>query len=232
MTTLSISCIDTLNYDLTVSALVSTLRATPAGSVYWLSDRPCPINPGVPVHWIRIQRFQPGEHIYNHWYSDCCLRVLPAVVNTDYNIIIHWDGYAVNAQAWTDEFFQYDYIGAPWLWWPDGENVGNGGFTLRSRRLYDALVQWRPSYLAQDWSNIDPRYFSKDRSGHLTLCEDNLLAGPYRAYLEQHYQLKWPSTDLAHRFSIEGSESYTSPWFGRSLGFHGRETALHYGIKL
>ena len=230
--TLSISCIDTLNYEKTLVALKSTLNNTPATRVYWLSDRPCPESLHVPVDWIRIRRFDPAKHVYNHWYSEACLRTIPAVCDTTHNIIIHHDGYGVNGGAWTDEFLEYDYIGAPWLWWPDGENVGNGGFTLRSRRLYDALLDWRPSYKTEAWPDLDPRFFYTDRTGQVTFCEDNLLAGPYRKYLEANYNLKWAPIELAHRFSIEGSESYASPWFKRSLGFHGKETALHYGIVL
>ena len=188
---LSISVIDTLNYDRTLIALKSTLQNTPASRVYWLADRPCPETLTVPVEWIRIKRFDPNRHVYNHWYSYACLRVLPAVVNTDFNMIVHHDGYAVNRSAWTDEFYDYDYIGAPWLWWPEGENVGNGGCTLRSRRLYDALLDWEPSYLTEDWPDLDPRYYYTDRTGKVTLCEDNLLAGPYRKYLEQNYNLRW-----------------------------------------
>lgn len=232
MTTLSISCVDTLNYSATLRALRSTLANTPAQSVYWLSDQPCPETLPVPVHWVRIKRFSPDRHVYNHWYSYACLRVMPAVVDSDWNIVIHHDGFAVNGSAWTDQFYQYDYIGAPWLWWPEGENVGNGGFTLRSRRLYDALVDWEPSYLTEDWPDLPDRYRFRDRSGHVTLCEDNLLAGPYRRVLEQQYQIKYAPVELAHRFSIEGQESYSSPWFKQSLGFHGRETAEHYGVKL
>lgn len=229
---LSISCIDTLHYDKTLRALKATLAVTPASRVYWLADRPCPETLNVPVEWIRIKRFDPARHIYNHWYSHACLRVMPAVVNTDYNLIIHHDGFGVNREAWTDEFYQYDYIGAPWLWWPEGENVGNGGFTLRSRKLYDALVDWEPSYLTPDWPDLDARYYYTDRTGHTTLCEDNLLAGPYRKILEPQYGIRYAPIDLAHRFAIEGSESYASPWFKKSLGFHGKETAQHYGITL
>jgi hypothetical protein len=230
--TISISCIDTLNYDKTIRALKSTLANTPATKVYWLADCPFPETLHVPVEWIRIKRFDPKTMIYNHWYSYACLRVLPAVVDTTHNIIIHADGYAVNGTAWTDQFLDYDYIGAPWLWWPEGENVGNGGFTLRSRKLYDALIDWEPSYLTEAWPDLDPRYYYTDRSGHKTFCEDNLLAGPYRKILEPQYGIQYAPIDLAHRFSIEGSESYASPWFKKSLGFHGRETAEHYGVTL
>jgi Protein of unknown function (DUF5672) len=232
MNKLSISCIDTLNYALTIRAIKATLAITPVSRVYWLSDIPFPETLSVPVDWIRIRRFNPQQHVYNHWYSEACIRTIPAVVNTDFNLIIHNDGFAVNQTAWTDEFYQYDYIGAPWLWWPNGENVGNGGFSLRSRKLYDALIDWHPSYKTEDWPDLHPRYYFKDRSGYTTLNEDNLMAGPYRHYLEPNYNIKYAPIDLAHRFSIEGSESYGSPWFKKSFGFHGAETAGHYGISL
>jgi len=229
--TISIAIIETKNLEGAVRAVFSTLATTPATSVYWISDKPCPVDFRVPTQWVRIRSCQQPRDQFNLWYSDITLRLLPAVVSTDFNIVIQCDGFAVNAEAWTDQFLEYDYIGAPWLWWgPPNEQVGNGGFSWRSRRLYDALIDWRPSYSAQDWPNLDAKYYSPNsRDG---LNEDNLLAGPYRQYLEQHYQLKWAPTDLAHRWSIECSESYTDPWFKRSLGFHGKETAQHYGITL
>lgn len=226
--TISLSVVETRNPESARTCIESTLRCTPASSVYWFSNQPLGYDVGVPVHWIRVKDCRTQ---FNLWYSNITLRLMPAVVDTDYNIVIQNDGYAVNAGAWTDEFLDYDYIGAPWLWWgPPEEQVGNGGFSLRSRRLYDALVDWEPSYSIDGWPNLDAKYYNPNlRDG---LNEDNLLAGPYRKHLEANYGLRWAPTDLAHRWSIECSESYDNPWFKRSLGFHGRETAEHYGIKL
>lgn len=231
MTSLSISVIETRDPTMSIMAVKSTLACTPAQSVYWFSDRACPEDFGVPTTWVRIRDCKPPRDQFNLWYSNITLRLMPAVVDTDHNIIVQNDGFAVNKSAWTDEFLDYDYIGAPWIWWgPPEEQVGNGGFSLRSRRLYDALIDWRPSYRVEGWPNLDPKYYSpNNRDG---LNEDNLLAGPYRKYLEANYGLRWAPTELAHRWSIECSESYTNPWFKQSLGFHGRETAHHYGINL
>jgi hypothetical protein len=229
--TISITIVETKNIQGAVTAVRSTLANTPATSVYWVSNQPCPVDFGVPTHWLRIRDYQQQTEQFNQWYSWIMFRLLPAATNSDYNIIVQSDGYAVNSQAWTDEFLEYDYIGAPWLWWgPPNEQVGNGGFSGRSRRLYDALIEWRPGYTKQHWPNLDSKYY--DPMGKQGMMEDNLLAGPYRQYMEQHYGLRWAPTDLAHRWSIECSESYSSPWFKQSLGFHGEETAQHYGIKL
>ena len=64
-------------------------------------------------------------------------------VDTDFVLTIQHDGFILNPDAWRDDFFDYDYIGAPWPWreqgfvTPFGEHiaVGNGGFSLRSKKL-------------------------------------------------------------------------------------------------
>jgi len=227
--TISISVIETRDQTKAIRAVRSTLVNTPATSVYWVSNRPCDEDLGVPTTWIRVANPKPED--FNVWYSEITLRILPAVVNTDHNIIVQNDGFAVNISAWTNEFLKYDYIGAPWLWWgPPEEQVGNGGFSLRSRKLYDALVDWRPGWTANEWPNLDPKYYNpNNRNG---LNEDNLIAGPFRLYLETHYGIQYAPVDLAHQWSIEGRESWTNPWFRKSLGFHGAEAAHEYGIKL
>jgi hypothetical protein len=53
------------------------------------------------------------------------------------------DGFVIHPESWTDEFLDYDYIGAPWPLRKDAyvdpfgvhQRVGNGGFSLRSRKL-------------------------------------------------------------------------------------------------
>jgi len=35
-------------------------------------------------------------------------------IDTDFMILIHDDGFIVNAESWNNNFFNYDYIGAPW----------------------------------------------------------------------------------------------------------------------
>ena len=225
---ISISAIETREPGPTVRAINSTLACTPADKVYWVSTYAPPKEIQAPTVWLRTRAATPQS--LNYWLSEITLRLLPAAVNEDHNIIVQSDGFAVNKSAWTDQFLDYDYIGAPWLWWKPHEQVGNGGFSLRSRRFYDALVDWRPGYTAEDW----PIWFRlhdpmQHRQG---FNEDNLIASPFRPHLEQHYGIKYAPVDLAHQWSIEASESYSNPWFKRSLGFHGVETAPHYGIQL
>jgi hypothetical protein len=68
-------------------------------------------------------------------YSDFVINVLPHFIEEDYCLIIQWDGFVVNAAAWIDDFLAVDYIGAPWPASMGGNLVGNGGFSLRSKKF-------------------------------------------------------------------------------------------------
>ena len=35
-------------------------------------------------------------------------------IDTDYVLLIHYDGFVVHPEKWRDEFLNYDYIGSPW----------------------------------------------------------------------------------------------------------------------
>ena len=61
-------------------------------------------------------------------------------IDTDFMILIHDDGFIVNSNSWKNDFFDYDYIGAPWdheiLLDEHGKKimVGNS-VSLRSKKL-------------------------------------------------------------------------------------------------
>lgn len=78
-------------------------------------------------------------------------------VDTDYALLVHYDGFVVNPQSWRDEFLKYDYIGSPWplpssehTSYVDAEGnivrVGNS-VSLRSKRLLEFPsknnIEWR-----------------------------------------------------------------------------------------
>lgn len=68
-------------------------------------------------------------------YSKFIINELPGLVTTDHVLIIQSDGFITNPECWMDDFLNYDFIGAPW---PFPPYVGNGGFSLRSRKLLEA----------------------------------------------------------------------------------------------
>lgn len=127
-------------------------------------------------------------------YSRFVVRDLLRHVATDFVQIVQWDGYVINGAAWTDEFQRYDYIGARWWFREPGQDVGNGGFSLRSRRLLQALQ--------------DPEI----REVH---PEDNAICLQYRQLLETRYGIRIAPAALADRYAFEG----TPPTL-REFGFH------------
>jgi hypothetical protein len=128
-------------------------------------------------------------------YSRFVLRRLPAFVDTPHVLVTQWDGFVLNASAWCDEFLAWDYVGAVWADPPAAGLVGNGGFSLRSRRLLDA--------------GLDPRIEHEHP-------EDLMLAQRYRGLLEREHGVRFAPPALARRFAYE-NEVPREPTFG----FHG-----------
>ncbi|WP_276205523.1 DUF5672 family protein [Sphingomonas montana] len=71
-------------------------------------------------------------------YSTFMMSRLVDHVDTTHCLVTQWDGHLLNAERWRQEYLDYDYIGASWPQFTDGHDVGNGGFSLRSRRLMEA----------------------------------------------------------------------------------------------
>lgn len=126
-------------------------------------------------------------------YSEFMLRDLGQYFSGDHVLIMQWDSFILRGDLWTDEFLEYDYIGAPWPHRPVA--VGNGGFSIRSRRLVDAL-----SAITID--RVHP--------------EDFVICELHREELINNHKIRFAPTSLATRFAFEGIQP-TSP----SFGFHG-----------
>jgi hypothetical protein len=222
MKSLSITCIDTLRYKETLFALEKTIETLKnkvnIECVYWFSDIDIPKQIKTKTKWIKIDSMKSK---FTSDYNNVIFNLLPNIMEEDYNMIIQYDGFAVNSHAWTDKFLEYDYIGAIWPWFNDGWRVGNGGFSIRSKKLYDALLQNKKEV----WS---PLY----RTSWLMSEQEDLIFCRYiRDVFEIEYNIKYAPEDLADQFSIE--HNYDSSWLGKSLGFHGRHgIAEHYGITL
>ena len=97
-------------------------------------------------------------------------------------LIVQWDGYVLDAGAWTDRFLEFDYLSAVWPWY-SYRKVGNGGFSLQSRRLLKATA---------------------DMPGHLPdINEDVAICLDWAAELETRYEIEFAPEGLANRFSYE-----------------------------
>lgn len=132
-------------------------------------------------------------------YSRFMIRELTKHFTTSHVLTIHADGYILNPFTWQDEWLQYDYIGATW-WYKDGMNVGNGGFSLRSKKLCDILATY-------------------DLAGEHYHPEDHAICRTYRPALEA-LGIKFAPAEVADKFSLEGHHSPNVKYTGQ-FGFHG-----------
>jgi hypothetical protein len=133
-------------------------------------------------------------------YSKFCISDMAKHIDTSHVLIIHPDGYIQNPSAWNNEWLEYDMIGPSW-WFKDGKNVGNGGFSLRSKKLLDILA-------TLELEQYHP--------------EDEVICRQLRRWLEDNHGIKFAPTDVADRFAIE---AYNVPApdnvYSGQFGFHG-----------
>jgi len=184
-------CADTLNPDLAARALARSCERIRYGRALFLTDRaerPAGLPPEVEIGRI-------GTLATRDDYSRLMLKGLGAHVRTSHALVVQWDGYVVNPDAWTDAFLDVDYCGAPWPWGDENRRVGNGGFSLRSRRLLDALA-----------------------SPEIVLAgnEDETIGVHRREWLEATHGIRFAPVELANRFSFEVAYA-----IGKPFGFHG-----------
>jgi tetratricopeptide (TPR) repeat protein len=183
----TLCCVDTTNHALALRALRLSCSGVRYGRVLLLTDRML-TEPGIEVRTI-------GPIASRDAYSAYVLKSLLPYVATPHVLLVQWDGYVVNPEAWDPAFLDCDYLGAKWFWHEDGMRVGNGGFSLRSRRLLEALQ--------------DPRVTLID-------AEDTTIGRSFRPLLETGYGIRFGDEALADRFSFEAAYP-----IGRPFGFHG-----------
>lgn len=129
-------------------------------------------------------------------YSRFMLRELVHHIATPHVLVVQWDGFVLDASAWADDFLAYDYIGAKWPWHAE-RRIGNGGFSLRSKRLLEAVATIAPDDLGR-------------------LGEDAIICQGLAGQLETSFGIRFAPEALADRFAYEHSVPDRP-----SFGFHG-----------
>jgi hypothetical protein len=175
--------------DATLNALVRSTREVRFASTLLLTDRPPGATAPEAIEWRRIDAIRSRTD-----YSRFMLHSLSDHVQTSHALCVQWDGFVADPGGWDDRFLEYDYIGAPWPHFTDGHNVGNGGFSLRSKRLLEACRE-----LPFDGSR----------------AEDVVICRLYRDQLDR-MGMRFAPEELARRFAYER----TAP-AGGEFGFHG-----------
>jgi len=151
----------------------------------------------------RIEFIKIDEIKSHKEYNDFCLKIKNYSSN-EFVLLVQNDSFVTNVEQWTDEFLNYDYIGAPWTEqqsrdWRLRQRVGNGGFSLRSKKFLE-------------YSSL----FDSCQGTH----EDGFLTNWTYDY-SQNYGVKFPNPELALRFSIETIETGQEYNPKNHFGFHG-----------
>ncbi|MCG5238910.1 hypothetical protein MCW82_03850 [Azospirillum doebereinerae] len=188
----TLCCIDTFYHDYALVALKNCLAQCRFDDVLFLTDRDF----GLPTIRSRVIDRLPTSEAYSHFV----LKELHRHIETPHVLIAQWDGFVLDVRLWSEEYRAYDYIGARWTLFDDAMNVGNGGFSLRSRRLLQATAD-------PDFTQIHP--------------EDYHMCRTHRALLQERYGITYAPADLADRFSVEriaSGDEVANPI--ETFGFH------------
>lgn len=191
--TVAIVCVDTKELGKSISAINLSLRqVTPAKAVFFTNLRAYS-----PSFDFEIEKIDPIRSKDD--YSYFMMKLLWEYIkdwDVTHVLVIQHDGYILNGDLWDDEWLQYDYIGAVWPFEDKKHNVGNGGFSLRSKKLIGDVA-------------LD---------GHITAThmEDAQICRSYRSFLERDCGIRFAPESVANQFSFELAAPKN-----KTFGFHG-----------
>jgi hypothetical protein len=194
MKNITIVTIDSLHYNTTAWVIDRTRKFFPDAQVLTLGNKP----------YYTDSVFVKTDKFNHQGHSELCLHAVAPHVTTDMALFVQWDGIPVDHTLWDPKWLNIDYIGAPWSY--DKLAVGNGGLSLRSKRLLDHVAARYPEY---SYAKHGP--------------EDQWICRFLRPELEEQ-GLKWGTVKQADKFSIEHPVHATP----QVWGFHGEWHAKHY----
>ena len=145
-------------------------------------------------------------------YSIFCLKELYKHVEGSHCLIIQHDGYVLDARKWNPELLKYDYVGAPVNWGSaihGGARVGNGGFSIRSKRLLEFLSKQELDVVVNE---VDPYWFCEDYHICVSTRDEIIKAG-----------FGFAPINLAYEFSVDHNLEMkeVEKRIGNTFGFHG-----------
>jgi hypothetical protein len=149
------------------------------------------------IDYVYIEKQTPST------MNSFAIKELPKYYTHDYVLSIHDDGFIINPHLWTNEFLQYDFIGAPWppLHWNTKNRVGNMGFFMKSKKFTDLELQINYINGPNDW--LVTNYY-------------------YDSFIE--CGCRYAPINIAAKFSMELPISEIPHDLSKSFGFHGKYT--------
>jgi hypothetical protein len=189
--------VDTKQPYLAVKALQESSKEINFKEIILFSDKK-PFNIDEKIKFIKIKKINNLVE-----YSKFIANELVNFIQTDYCFTVHYDGFIINPKLWSEDFLKYDWIGAPWVkeapFLPSNVRVGNGGVSIRSKKLMDIVAKKYPL-----------------TDGH----EDVHICCNYRNLLEQE-NLSFAPLEIASKFSLECICDDVDVNINKVFAFHG-----------
>jgi len=192
------------------------------------------------------------KHIYflNYkQYTVFMMHSLYAFIKTDFCLVVQDDSWVLNGDKFTEEFYEYDYIGPPthcgfqfnenaskiehlflqfnWITKPNTLVIQNGGFSLRSKKFLEACNVHGITHTSPDPMKLKNESMKKPTLWVHNWNEDVQLTGFLRPVLTS-CGYKFAPLHVASKFAIE----YLDPdWhkdidFNNVIGHHAKSRIL------
>lgn len=206
-------CVSSVNFLHTLYAFQKSMQKINFGSVKLISDQN---PPGFVESGISIEKCDSITSIDS--YSHYMIFDLHKHVSTSHCLVIQADGFVINPEQWDPLWLTYDYIGAPWEYvdhayldpWGNHQRVGNGGFSLRSKKLLEVPLN---AYVHFD---VNRGNFYKHMNANDT-AEDGCIC-VHNRHIYEVLGCKFAPIEVASRFAHEKSLPETVGI--KPFGFH------------
>ena len=147
-------------------------------------------------------------------YNKIVFQDLYKYFDTSHCLIVQADSFVVNSKLWKNEFLEYDYIGGPWpnkikvnsnlVLNLEKNPVGNGGFSLRSKKLAEVTAK------------------IKFDSLNFPLKAEDVVICHYLYEKMITNDIKFAPAKLAAQFSMENIDNLYGQNKNSVFGFHGK----------
>lgn len=175
-------------------AMQKTLQALPGAKPLLIS------NVAISTDWDQ----KPCAPMSYEGYTEFVMYCLHQYIQTPYCLIVQHDGWALSGENWNDDWFNYDYVGAPthagliedgrfffgyqYIGQGEARVVQNGGFSLRTKSFLEA-----PSVYGITRTKVPD---------NILYNEDVQLCCFMRPFMEQA-GIKYCPDEIARYFSVE-----------------------------
>jgi hypothetical protein len=176
----SLIAVDTLHPKLALWAMARCLDQARFAEAVLVTRPDFTLPPAAASRGIRVVHTDTIHGITD--YSRFMLTKLSGLTSGAHVLVVQWDGFIVHPECWDPAFLDFDYIGALWHRSAGEHRVGNGGFSLRSRKLIEAVERLAPSE---------------------THPEDAVIGHVLRDRLEHEFGIRFAPPELAQKFAFE-----------------------------